>query len=192
MKVTVNINLGGLAFNIDEDAYECLRKYLKDLEREFSGEESSAEIISDIETRLSELFRQRLSSFKQVITITDVVEVTNVIGSPEAISGSDGSEAFSKSYRRMYRDPENRILGGVCSGLAVWFRTEIWLIRLVFLVISFCAGFGILLYLILWALLPEARTTAQKIEMRGEPVNIENIKEAVKREFKSVREKIKI
>jgi len=192
MKITVNINIGGLSFNIDEDAYEDLRNYLKSLEREFSGEESSAEIISDIEGRLAELFRQRLNSYKQVITKTDVTEVIEILGSPEAISGTDTEEKIPHSSRRIYRDPDNRILGGVCSGLAAWFNTNMWLIRLIFLILAFGGGFGILIYIILWALLPEAKTTAQKIEMRGEHVNIENIKESVKREFDSVKDKMNL
>lgn len=192
MKITVNINLGGSAFHIDEDAYEHLRNYLKVLEREFSGEENSSEIISDIEGRIAELFRQRLNSYKQVITLADVMEVTDVLGSPEAISGSDTEDKIPHSSRRIYRDPDNRILGGVSAGLAAWFNTNPWLIRLLFLVFTFGAGFGVLLYIILWALLPEAKTTAQKIEMRGEHVNIENIKESVKREFNTVKEKMNL
>ena len=91
MKVTVNINLGGYAFNVDDDAYERLRQYMKNLEKEFSGESSSAEIMSDIEGRIAELFRMRLNNYKQVITMKDVEEVMSILGSPEAISGGDPS-----------------------------------------------------------------------------------------------------
>jgi phage shock protein PspC (stress-responsive transcriptional regulator) len=192
MKLTININLGGYAFHIDDDAYELLQNYLKSLEREFSGEESSAEIISDIEGRLAELFRARLNSYKQVITLTDVQDVIAVLGSPEAISGSDAEEKIPHASRRIYRDPDNRMLGGVCAGLASWFNTNMWLIRAIFVLLLFGGGFGLLLYIILWILLPEAKTTAQKIEMRGEPVNIENIKESVKREFNTVKKKMNL
>lgn len=192
MKITVNINLGGIAFNIDDDAYDHLCIYLKSLESELSGEESSAEIISDIEGRIAELFRQRLNNYKQVVTLSDVKEVIEVLGSPEAISGSDHAEKIPHSSRRLYRDSDNRILGGVCSGLAAWFNTNMWLIRIVFLIFAFGGGFGVFLYLILWALIPEARTTAQKIEMRGDHVNIKNIKESVKREFNTVKDKMNL
>ena len=192
MKLTININLGGSAFHIDEDAYELLQNYLKNLEMEFSGEESSAEIISDIEGRLADLFRARLNNYKQVVTLTDVQDAIAVLGSPEAISGSDSGEKIPHTSRRIYRDPDNRILGGVCAGLAAWFNTNMWLIRVLFVLLACGGGFGVLLYVILWILLPEAKTTAQKIEMRGEPVNIDNIKESVKHEFETVKKKMNL
>jgi len=92
----------------------------------------------------------------------------------------------------MYRDPDNRILGGVCAGIGAYWRIEPWIIRIIFLALMFAGGFGLLIYIILWIVLPEARTIAQKIEMRGEPVNIQSIKEAVKREFEQVRRRMNI
>ena len=118
MKITVNINLGGYAFNVDEDAYERLRQYMKTLEKEFSGESSAAEIMTDIEGRIAELFKMRLNSYKQVITMKDVEEVMAILGTPEAISGSGTTEERPpRSQRRIYRDPDRRIIGGVCAGL---------------------------------------------------------------------------
>src|SRR5512135_3499834 len=98
MKITVSINLGGYSFNIDEDAYSELKRYLKSLEIHFAGEESSSEILSDIEARMAELFRSKLTGYKQVITITDVREAITVMGTPEDISDDDGptpKEKFS-------------------------------------------------------------------------------------------------
>lgn len=196
MKITVNINLGGSSFNIDEDAYDELRRYLKSLEAYFSQEEGVQEILGDIEARLAELFRSKLSGYKQVITIEDVKDVITVLGTPEDFSGKEESREHSRfsSYgnHRMYRDPDNRILGGVCAGMGAYWRIEPWIIRVIFVALIFAGGLGLLTYLILWIVLPEARTTAQKIEMRGEPVDIENIKEAVKREFSRVREKMNL
>ena len=121
MKITVSINLGGYSFNIDEDAYAELKSYLKNLELHFAGEESSSEILSDIETRMAELFRTKLTSYKQVINIDDVRQVMSVLGTPEDISDNDrpsASDKFSSpGYHRMYRDPDHRIIGGVCSGM---------------------------------------------------------------------------
>jgi len=195
MKLTVNINLGGYAFNMDEDAYERLRQYLKTIEREFSGETSSAEIISDIEGRVAELFKSRLTAYKQVINMKDVEEVMDILGSPELISGSGSAESGSRTYsssRRIYRDPDRRIFGGVCAGLAAYLNIDALIIRIVFAILFLAGGFGILIYLVLWVVLPEARTTAQKLEMRGDPVNIENIKESVKREFDTVKKKMNL
>ncbi len=195
MKLTVNINLGGYAFNVDEDAYERLRQYLKTIEREFSGETSSAEIISDIEGRVAELFKMRLTPYKQVINMKDVEEVMEILGSPELISGSGSAESeprTASSSRRIYRDPDRRIFGGVCAGLAEYLNMDALIIRIIFAILVLAGGFGILIYLVLWVVLPEARTTAQKLEMRGDPVNIENIKESVKREFDTVKKKMNL
>src|SRR5512140_2778819 len=111
MKLTVSINLGGYSFNIDEDAYAELKRYLKNLELHFAGEESSSEILSDIETRMAELFRARLTGYKQVITIEDVNSVISVLGTPEDIADSEGKSSRDKfsspGYHRMYRDPDH-------------------------------------------------------------------------------------
>ena len=112
MKITVSVNLGGYSFNIDEDAYSELKRYLKNLEINFAGEESSSEILSDIETRMAELFRTRLTGYKQVITISDVNEVISIMGNPEDISDSEGPSAKERfatpGTHRMYRDPDKR------------------------------------------------------------------------------------
>ena len=96
MKITVSINLGGYSFNIDEDAYAELKRYLKNLELHFAGEESSSEILSDIESRMAELFRSKLTNYKQVINIEDVQQVIAVLGTPEDISDTEGPTARDK------------------------------------------------------------------------------------------------
>jgi phage shock protein PspC (stress-responsive transcriptional regulator) len=196
MKVTVSINLGGYSFNIDEDAYSELKRYLKNLGIHFAGEESSSEILLDIETRMAELFRAKLTGYKQVITIADVNEVISVMGTPEDISDNEGptrKEKFSKpGAHRMYRDPDKRIIGGVCSGMGAYWDIEPWIIRAIFIAFTMAGGLGILIYLILYVVIPEAKTTAQKIEMKGDPVNIHNIKESVKKEFDTVRKNMKL
>lgn len=196
MKITVSINLGGYSFNIDEDAYAELKRYLKNIEIHFAAEESSAEILSDIESRMAELFRARITGYKQVITIDDVNEIIAIMGTPEDFSEDTGhsrSERFATpGYHRMYRDPDHRIIGGVCAGMGAYWRIEPLIIRIIFLALILAGGIGILIYLILYIVLPEARTTAQKIEMKGSPVNIHNIKDAVKKEFDSVRKNMNL
>jgi phage shock protein PspC (stress-responsive transcriptional regulator) len=195
MKITVSVNLGGYFFNIDEDAYAELKMYLRNLELHFAREESSSEILSDIETRMAELFRAKITSYKQVINIEDVRQAISVMGTPEDISDSDGPssrEKFSsRGYHRMYRDTDNRVIGGVCSGMGAYWNIDPLVIRIIFIALILAGGIGVLVYLILYIVLPEAKTTAQKIEMKGEPVNIHNIKEAVKKEFDSVRKTMK-
>jgi phage shock protein PspC (stress-responsive transcriptional regulator) len=125
----------------------------------------------------------------------DVEEVMEILGSPELISGSGSAESESRtasSSRRIYRDPDRRIFGGVCAGLAEYLNMDALIIRIIFAILVLAGGFGILIYLVLWVVLPEARTTAQKLEMRGDPVNIENIKESVKREFDTVKKKMNL
>lgn len=196
MKITVSINLGGYSYNIDEDAYAELKRYLKNLELHFANEDSSSEILADIEARMSELFRSRITSYKQVITMEDVREVISVMGTPEDISDEEGPSARDKftspGYHRMYRDPDHRIIGGVCAGMGAYWHIDPLIIRIIFLALIIAGGLGVLLYLILYIVLPEARTTAQKIEMKGNPVNIHNIKESVKKEFNSVRKNMNI
>jgi phage shock protein PspC (stress-responsive transcriptional regulator) len=195
MKITVSINLGGYSFNIDEDAYAGLKRYLRSLELHFAGEESSSEILSDIETRMAELFRTKLTNYKQVINIEDVTQVISVLGTPEDISDNEGPTARDKfsspGYHRMYRDTEHRVIGGVCAGISAYWNIELWLVRLIFFVLAMM-GVGILIYLILYIVLPEARTTAEKIAMKGNPVNIHNIKDSVKQEFETVRKNMKL
>jgi phage shock protein PspC (stress-responsive transcriptional regulator) len=196
MKITLSINLGGYSFNIDEDAYNELKRYLHNLEIHFAREESSSEILSDIESRMAELFRSKLTTYKQVITMEDVKSVITVLGTPEDLSDNETSspgEKFStRGYHRMYRDPDHRIIGGVCSGMGAYWNTDPWIIRMIFIIVTILGGLGLLVYLILYIVLPEAKTTSQKIEMKGETVNIHNIKDSVKKEFDTVRKNMNL
>ncbi len=193
MKITININLGGYPFNVDEDAYERLRQYMKSLEKEFSGESSASEIMADIEGRIAELFKMRLNAYKQVITMKDVEEVMAILGSPEVISGNSTSdERPPRSQRRIYRDQDRRVFGGVCAGISAYLDWDPLIMRIIFSILIIAGGFGLGLYLILWIVLPEAKTTAQKLEMRGDPVTVENIKDSVKQEFETVKKKMNL
>lgn len=195
MKITVSINIGGMAFHIDEDAYTELKIYLRNLDRYFAKEPGSAEIMADIEARIADLLKARINNYKQVITLQDVKEVISTLGTPEDISDDSGSgyeRLGTPGYHRMYRDPDNSIIGGVCSGMAAYWRIDPWIVRVIFIIISLPGGLGILIYLVLWIVIPEAKTTAQKIEMKGEPVNIHNIKDSVKQEFDNVKDKMNL
>jgi phage shock protein PspC (stress-responsive transcriptional regulator) len=196
MKITLSINLGGYSFNIDEDAYAELKRYLKNLEFHFAQEESASEILSDIETRMAELFRTKITTYKQVITMADVNQAISVMGTPEDISDNDGPSARDKfaspGHHRIYRDTDNRIIGGVCAGMGAYWDLDPLIIRIIFIALILAGGLGVFIYLILYIVLPEARTTAQKIEMKGNPVNIHNIKDSVKKEFDTVRKNMKL
>ena len=208
MKKAMQISLGGMYFHIDEDAYSLLQEYTASLRVYFSKEgESSKEIIDDIEQRMAELLNVRISEKKQVINLDDINQVIRTLGKiedfefEEPANGSENKNEFQafnrKTNRKLYRDPDNSVFGGICSGLAAYFNVDPWVIRIIFIIMLFINviiphfislfGFGILLYFILWIVVPKARTTAQKLQMRGEPVTVQNIKRSISDEYQKVK-----
>ena len=177
MKKTVSINLNGQVFIIDEDAFNELNTYLDSIANRFANTDESTEIISDIEARIAELFLEYISASKQSITIVDVFKVIGILGKPNEF-GDESQEQNKQSYethdenykKRLYRDPENRIIGGVAAGIAAWMNIDPVIMRVLFVVSFFV--FGPLLYFILWIIIPLARTPSQRLEMRGEEVNL--------------------
>jgi len=198
MKKAIKINLSGIIFHIDEDAYEKLKAYLDTISRHFSNKQESKEIIDDIEARIAELFQEKITEETQVITLKLVNEVIDIMGNPEDIADT-GEEAeeqrtFHESYsrsRRLYRDPENSVIGGVCGGLAAYFNVDPVIFRLLFVIFFFAGGASILVYAILWIVLPRADTAAQKLEMRGEKVNVSNLEKKIREEYDNVKENVK-
>jgi len=198
MKKAIKINLSGIIFHIDEDAYEKLKTYLDTISRHFSNKQESKEIIDDIEARIAELFQERITDETQVITLSIVDEVIDIMGNPEDIAdtGEDAEsqrtfhEAYSRS-RRLYRDPENSVIGGVCGGLAAYFNVDPVIFRLLFVIFFFAGGASILVYVILWIVLPRAETAAQKLEMRGEKVNVSNLEKKIREEYDNVKDNVK-
>jgi phage shock protein PspC (stress-responsive transcriptional regulator) len=178
MKKTISINLNSFIFNIDEDAYNMLNVYLGKLEEHFLKQEEGAEIVKDIESRIAEIFSMKIKDNKQVININDVEEVINILGNVEDITGDESEQAEeekskeTKKSKKLYRDSETKILGGVCGGLAEFTGVSIVFWRIIFLVFLFVSQIGIIAYLILWIAVPEARTTAQKIEMKGGKITL--------------------
>lgn len=277
MKKNISINISGIIFHIEEDGYELLKQYLTDINRYFSVYEDSAEIITDIENRIAELFLARLGENKQVITVEDVNELIAIMGSVSdfeaAETGGESSRRSSEeanpntfqpendqpkdtqrsprklyrdlkrklvggvasgiahylsidplwirlaflatlvdviyftslsgivsaayvilwavlpgsedlpedqTYKRLFRNPENRVLGGVAGGLAVYFGVDILVVRLLFVLGIFLGGLGIITYLIFWMITPEAKTLTDKMQMEGEPVTLSNIERKIK------------
>jgi len=185
MKKTLTINLNGIVFNIDEDAYQTLKSYLNEIGAHFVSEEEK-EILKDIEARIAELFGEKLQGNKRVIEITDVESVINVLGHPNQFeSEATESEETSKTeepkkgkHKRFYRDPENCILGGVAGGVAAYLNWDTTLIRILFVILVIIGfGWAIPIYLLIWLIAPEARTTAQRLEMQGKDVTVDAIKE---------------
>ncbi len=197
MKKTISVNLNGTLFYIDNDAYALLEEYLNRIEVHFSGEDEAKEIMSDIEARIAEILNERTGGAKKVVSSDDIEEIIRIMGSPNDF-GEQGQEEHKNNYhshshkhRRIYRDPDNRVLGGVCGGLGAYVNVDPVIFRIIFVVAFFGVGVGFLIYLLLWIIIPEATTTAQKLEMRGDPVNVSNIGNFFKEEFESVKKSFK-
>lgn len=181
MKKVININFQGRVIPIEEAAYDMLKQYVESLRRFFADEEGRDEIINDIEGRIAELFGESLKKGSTCITEADVNQIIESMGRPEDFEGEEGKvksqlggeenrghqhTADSESPRgRLYRDENDKILGGVCGGLSTYLRVDPTIVRLVFALISFGAGTGILLYILLWIILPSkalVHTTSTK------------------------------
>ncbi|MBV7267834.1 PspC domain-containing protein [Winogradskyella luteola] len=201
MNKTVNINLAGIFFHIDEDAYLKLSRYLEAIKRSFTDSQGRSEIIADIEARIAELFSERIQNEKQVVGVKLVDEVITIMGQPEDYLVDD--EIFedepltrtsydSRSTKKLYRDTDNSYIGGVAAGLSHYLGIEsIWM-RLIWLLLAIgSGGTFIFIYLIFWALVPEAKTTAEKLMMTGDAVNISNIEKKIKDGIDSVSETVK-
>lgn len=207
MNKTVIININGIIFHIEEDAYDKLSKYLNTIKGYFKDSDGRDEIMSDIEARIAELLQEKVNAIKQVVILADVDEVIAKMGRPEeyasdadsnanANNGSSSANSASNAEyvnykrRRVFRDPDDKVLGGVCSGIANHFDFDPIYLRGAFAILFFVFGSGFLLYILLWIIIPKASTTAEKLEMRGEPINVDNIKRSVEEELNDVKNRV--
>jgi phage shock protein PspC (stress-responsive transcriptional regulator) len=270
MKKNISINISGIIFHIEEDGYEVLKKYLDSINKYFSSFEDSSEILSDIESRIAEIFLSKLNEGKQIITFEDVNSLVATMGSvsdfkaaeeqefaeAENSSQQSGQQAEQKTYqppidkklhrdqarkivggvcaglanyfnidavwvrlffailtfawgfgvlvyvimwiaipgsyvleepsgnRKLFRDNERKVIGGVAGGLAAYFGFHIIVIRILFVILAIFGGFGLVAYIVLWIVLPAAITITEKVEMQGEPVTLSNIESSLKKNLK--------
>ncbi len=178
MKRVVNVSLGGMVFSFEEDAYLRLKEYLEGLERKFRHSKDVRDIMGDIESRMAEHFRAKLPSADMVISIAEVERVIGIMGSPSDFDDEDFSSQKGDTGRkrpRLFRDPEGGILGGVCSGLGYHWDIDPLILRILFVLFAFAGAGGILIYIVLWIVTPEARSIADRLEMTGKTINAENI-----------------
>ncbi len=197
MNKIITANINGFVFQIDEAAYENLKSYLSGIRHKVNNDE----VLSDIENRIAELFDYKLKNGSQAIFNHDVQDIMNQIGNPdqfgnEESEGQDTAPASPepprrKGYRRLYRNEDDKVIGGVCSGIAAYFDIDPLIIRIAFAVSFFGFGFGFLIYLFLMIVLPKAITPAEKLEMRGEPVDYKNISRTLEKDFKDAYERYK-
>ncbi len=202
MNKTVTINISGIIFHIEEDAYDILSKYLSTIKGYFNKSEGRDEIVSDIESRIAEMLQERVTPLKQVVLMADVDHVISVMGKPEEFAGDPGEHheketgepdeaGQSTGRKRLFRDPDDKMLGGVCSGIGHYFDIDAVWLRLALAISFFVFGFGFLLYILLWIIIPQAKTTAEKLEMRRETVNIHNINRSFQEEMDDLKKKMK-
>ncbi len=200
MNKIFNINLGGYPFTIDNDAYKHLSHYLETIHNHFRSSEGYEEITSDIENRMAELFQEEIGE-KPIVTLKNVKAAIAIMGTPEEFgaepseeayeSHSSGEKASYKTGKRLFRNSEDEVVGGVCSGIAAYFGIQdpIW-IRLLWIVLTLSGGFGIPMYIILWIIVPKAETASDRLQMRGESINVSNIGKIIEEEMDHFSDKI--
>lgn len=199
MEKTLSINISGWVFNINEDAYEKLTQYFKKLKSHFKKEEGGEEIVADIEARIAELFKERITDQGSAVTLKDVDEVIKIMGQPfemeeETTESTDYSSKSTnwqeKRGKKLYRDPINAHIAGVASGLGKYFNLDPIIIRVLFILLVTTGGLGIVLYVALWILIPEASSTSDRIRMEGKKVNVKNIEDKVREETEYLKDRI--
>jgi len=195
MNKTVNINLASTFFHIDESAYAKLKSYLKTLENGFKNTVGKEEILKDIEARIAELFQEIKTNSDYVISEADVDKIISVLGQPEDFITEEEEDFIQTEEpirKKLFRDPDDNYIAGVASGLGHYFGIDASWIRLIWLfLVVFSGGTFITIYILFWILVPEAKTTVDKLKMKGKPVNISTIEKKIKEEFDEVSSKIK-
>ncbi len=202
MNKIINVNLGGYPFTMDDNAYAALDQYMDTIKKHFVHSDGCDEIIIDIEARIAELFTEILKT-RQIVSLKDVNQVIGIMGRPEEFGGESMEEPVpdtkfeekkSSEYtvgKRLYRDLELRKVGGVCAGISAYLGIEdpLW-VRLAFVLSFFAGGFGVLIYAVLWMAIPEAKTAADRLAMKGEKINIHNIASTIEQEMEKLSETI--
>jgi phage shock protein C len=205
MNKTININLDGFAFKIEEEAYERLNSYLETLKRRLGNGDEAKEVIADIESRIAELFQYKCQGC--TIPLSSVEEIIHTIGEPAEIideeevevpsdagnnASNTGSPASTYTGKRsLFRDPDDRMLGGVCAGLGAYFDVDPLVFRII-AVVTALMSFGVVafIYIVLWIAMPKAKTLGQRIEMRG-GITFKKMGDNIKEEYQAVSSKFK-
>ena len=191
MKKTINVAIGGCSFTIDEDAYDTLSNYLDRFKAAMDNSKGSIQVLEELEVRIADMLKSRLGG-RQVVDLAMTQEVIGQLGFPEGYDAADHHKENDTTeseneyqysgtdgeipVRKLFRDPDGKKLAGVCSGLALFLGVDVVLIRVIFLVAFICGSAGFWIYLVIWIAAPEARTAAEKCELRGIPATAENIR----------------
>ncbi|MFN7325453.1 MAG: GIN domain-containing protein [Chitinophagales bacterium] len=203
MNKIIHINLGGYALTIDEDAYEYLQAYLERIRRRFSESEGRDEIIRDVETRLGELITQNIGT-NSIVMLLQVESAIEVMGKPEDFGGEGGDSFESaatsrpsfgavRTGKKLFRDEDQAVVSGLCAGLTTYFglADPVWM-RIAFVILTFIsAGFWVPVYLLLWVIVPPVKTMGDRLEMKGEPVNIDNLAKEFEKGYERIAQQVK-
>ena len=178
MKKVININVGGISFTIEEDAYNNLKNYLDYFESTIPDKSEAKEIMEDIEARIADIFRETIKYNYQVVDAKLVDKIIAQMGQPESepVKPKEQPRYDTKPHKRLYRSLEEHMVAGVCGGIAIYFGIDPTIMRIATLIGLIFGGLSIWVYIILWIVVPQATTIAEKLEMRGEPVTAENIR----------------
>ena len=179
MKKTINAAIGGCSFTIDEDAYKVLDEYLADFRKALESGSGNAAAMDELEGRIADLLKDKLAE-GETVDFSTAQQVVGQLRYPKGYrqengyhySGTDGE----RPARKLFRNPDDKKIAGVCSGIALFLGVDVTLIRILFLVALICGSAGFWIYLVIWIAAPEAKTAAEKCELRGIPVNEENIR----------------
>jgi len=200
MEKTIIINIGNTIIHIEESAYELLKAYLNEVKQYFANHADDLEIVTDIENRIAELLTEQLEEQKK--QVVDSANVNSVIAQMGRVQDFDTTEegeeepvinnAYQYQYteKKLYRDMDDRVVAGVCAGIAHYVSADPKWIRLATLLISFVGGFGVLVYVLLWIIMPKAKSRVEKMEMKGEPANLQGFQKNLDEELQAVKERL--
>lgn len=184
MKKVIEVSIGGINFTMEDDAYFKLKNYLTCFEETIPDKQEAKEVMEDVEARVAEIFQKELKYPNQVVECDLVQVVINHLGevenadkqSEQATRSNESSDNFTKGEKKLYRDADEKMIAGVCSGLAAYLNIDATIIRVLFVVAIILWGSTFFLYIVLWLVVPKAVTIAQKLKMRGYAVTAENIR----------------
>lgn len=188
MKKIIEVSIGSINFTMEDDAYIRLKEYLKRFESTIPDKREAQEIMEDVEARVAEIFQKEMRFTNQVVDMKLVQTVIDHLGEIEnndsetktqnsgRSQNSYSDQRYAQGDKRFHRDVDNKMVAGVCSGLAAYTNIDVTIIRVIFAALSFAYGTAILIYIVLWFVAPKAITISQKLEMKGYAPTAENIR----------------
>lgn len=188
MKKIIEVSIGSINFTMEDDAYIRLKEYLKRFESTIPDKRDAQEIMEDVEARVAEIFQKEMRFTNQVVDMKLVQTVIDHLGEIEnndsetktqnsgRSQNSYSDQRYAQGDKRFHRDVDNKMVAGVCSGLAAYTNIDVTIIRVIFAALSFAYGTAILIYIVLWFVAPKAITISQKLEMKGYAPTAENIR----------------